>query len=91
MGHVAGFEPIVDNVKRYSAMAFIFDPVSRASTRMKIIATREDFPDTPAKRPGLKHIVYPGGLVFNADGTADLYAGLSDTSAGVLKIQNPFV
>ncbi len=89
LGHVAEFD--TNKGKRYSAMSFVFDPVSGGSTPMKVIATRENFPDTPAKRLDLKQVVFPGGLVLNGAGIADLYVGLSDAKIGQLKIKNPFV
>lgn len=87
LGHVAEFE--AGGAKRYSVMAFVFDPVSRLSTPMRVIATREDFPETPAKRKGLRHVVFPGGIVLRGNGVADIYVGLSDTSIGVIRLSSP--
>lgn len=88
LGHVAEFE--ADEGKRYSAMTFVFDPASRRSTPMCVIVTREDFPETQAKKKDLKHVVFPGGIVLKEGGLADIYVGLSDTSVGVIRLSNPW-
>lgn len=76
--------------KNYYAGIFTMDPETRVATNMHIIATRDDFPSVPNKRPDEVNIIYPGGLKDNGDGTVDLYAGLGDTSAGKICIPNPF-
>ena len=88
LGHVAEFE--VDGTKRYSAMTFVFDPDLRKSTPMQVIAVREDFPMTAAKRPDLKHVVLPAGIVLNGDQTAQLFVGLSDIGVGVKPVFRKF-
>jgi len=57
---------------------------------MEIIATRNEFPPTEAKRPDLQDVVFSGGLVRHGDGTATLYAGLSDARAGCITLPDPF-
>ncbi len=89
LGHIAYFDE--DNKKHYYAMSFIFDPKTEEATPIRVIATRKNFPAAPAKRPELEDIIFPGGLVQNSDGTATLYVGLSDTSAGKITIPNPFI
>ncbi len=88
LGHVAEFTK--EENRCYKAMAFIFDPVTGKSTPMKIVAERNDFPATTAKRDDLWDIVFPAGLVLE-EGGAVLYAGLSDTGIGRVKIRNPFI
>jgi hypothetical protein len=70
-------------------MSFIFDPRTGENTPMKIIATREDFPTTAAKRTDLEKVVFPAGIVQRGKRVV-LCAGLSDTSVGMKKISNPF-
>jgi hypothetical protein len=78
--------------KHYHAMAFTFDPETEIASPLTIIAARKNFPASPAKRsPELDDVIYAGGLVRHDDGTATLYAGLSDTSAGRITIPDPFL
>jgi hypothetical protein len=88
LGHIARFD--TEGNRHYYAMAFIFDPESREAGPMEIIATRDDFPPGESKRPNLKDVVFTGGLVRQLDGTAWLYAGLSDAEAGRILIPDPF-
>lgn len=87
IGHIA-YED--EKGKHYYAMAFIYDPKTKSSSPMKIIATRKNFPNGKAKRPELNDIIFPGGLIRNGDGTATLYAGLGDAETGKITIADPF-
>ena len=58
---------------------------------MKIIATRNNFPAGPSKIDELEDVIFPGGLERHGDGTATLYAGLSDVEAGSVEIPDPFI
>ena len=57
---------------------------------MGIIATRSDFPSGESKRPDLQDVIFSGGLLRLEDGTAWLYAGLSDAEAARVLIADPF-
>jgi hypothetical protein len=89
LGHIARFDEH-DN-RHYYPMVFVFDPRNRAFTDMRIIAERSDFIAGPAKRPDLVDVVFSGGLVRKGDGTADLYAGISDAEAHKITIPDPFL
>ena len=88
LGHIAYRDLKGD--RHYYAMSFIYDPNIHISTPIKIIATRQNFPDGYAKIPELEDVIFPGGLIRNGDGTATLYAGLSDAEAGSIVINDPF-
>jgi hypothetical protein len=88
LGHIARFDEAGN--RQYYAMAFTFDPKSGQAGPMQIIATRQDFPPGESKRPDLNDVVFAGGLVRQPDGTAWLYAGLSDAEAGRVLIPDPF-
>jgi hypothetical protein len=60
-------------------------------TPIKIIASRSEFPEGPAKRSDLVDILFSGGLVRLDGGKAKLYTGVSDTEAHVLTIEDPFL
>jgi len=87
IGHIAYQD---EKGKHYYAMAFIYDPKTKSSSPIKIIATRKNFPHGKAKNPKLDDIIFPGGLIRNNDGTATLYAGLGDAETGKLTIADPF-
>ena len=77
--------------RHYYAAVFAYDPETRKSTPMKIIATRKDFPDGPAKYPDLHDVVFPGGIIRHENSTATLYAGISDVDACILRMKDPFL
>ena len=87
LGHVANLGR--DLNYHYRAMAFTFDPFTRESSRMEIVASRKDFPPSVSKSPKLSDVVFPGGLVANGS-LVILYTGLSDAVAGTRDIPNPF-
>ena len=89
LGHIACFD--AQEHRHYYSMAFCVDPQSGIATAPEIISTRSNFPDGPAKRPDLVDVMFSGGLIRNPDGTATLYAGLSDAEAGCVTIPDPFL
>jgi len=88
LGHVAYFDE--REHRHYYAMAFCIDPRTGQATAPEIIASRTDFPEGPAKRPDLVDVMFSGGLVRHGNGTATLYAGLSDAEAGCVLLPDPF-
>jgi hypothetical protein len=89
LGHIACMEE--GNIRHYYSMTFSFDPVTKQHSPVKIIASREDFPEGPAKRPDLEDVLFSGGLRRNGDGTAVLYTGVSDAEAHRITIEDPFL
>ncbi len=90
LAHVACFENDDKNRElHYYAASFIFDPVSRLFRDLKILASRDQFEDGPAKRTDLVDIVFSSGLV-RVDGMTTLYAGVSDAEAHWIDIDDPF-
>ncbi|WP_274364370.1 MTP-1 family protein [Paenibacillus thermotolerans] len=89
LGHIASFD--ADGGRHYYPMAFLFDPSSESFTPIRLIAQRSDFLPGAAKRPDLEDVVFSGGLVRQPDGTADLYAGISDAEAHRITIPDPFL
>jgi hypothetical protein len=88
LGHIACFDQ--EGARHYYAMAFTFDPLTKKAGPMGIIASRSDFPSGESKRPDLQDVIFSGGLLRLEDGTAWLYAGLSDAEAGRVLIADPF-
>lgn len=88
LGHIAYFDE--KEHRHYYAMVFCIDPRNGRATSPEIIASRSDFPDGPAKRPDLVDVMFSGGLVRHGNGTAMLYAGLSDAEAGCVLLPDPF-
>ena len=58
---------------------------------MKLIATRADFPEGPAKRPDLVDVIFSGGIRRLKDSRAQFFAGVSDAEAHTITIEDPFV
>lgn len=89
LSHIAYFDERGD--RHYYATAFVVDPVTNSFSNLEIIAERANFLDGPSKRDDLQDVVFSGGLVRQADGTATLYAGTSDAEAQKVTIVDPFV
>lgn len=90
IGHIARFADEATRYRDYYALAFVFDPVTLNFTDVRIIAERRNFVEGPAKREDVANVVFPGGLVRNPDGTAVLYAGVSDAGAQRLFMPDVF-
>ena len=90
LGHIAYADDA--GKKHYYAMAFTFDPDTSTPSPLRIIASRENFPEGPAKRsPELDDVIFPGGMIRNRDEhSVTLYAGVSDARAGRITRQDPF-
>jgi hypothetical protein len=89
VGHIATMS--AGNVRHYYGMTFAFDPSTRACSAPRIVCERRDFAPGAAKRSDLLDVVFLGGIVRHPDGTASLYAGLSDAEAHVARIDDPFL
>lgn len=91
LSHIACFdndEP--GSARHYFACTFVFDPHLRRWRDFKIIAGRGQFEAGSAKRPDLVDVVFPSGLVFDAEGRVTLYAGVSDAEAHWLEVDDPY-
>ena len=88
LGHIAYFDEA--GCRHYYPMIFTLDPKTGQAGAPQIIAQRDEFPSGPTKRPDLADVIFSGGLVRHEDGTAMLYAGLSDTEAGWIRLPDPF-
>ncbi len=66
--------------RNYYAMAFLHDPLKNRRSRMRIIATRSNFPDGPAKAPDLSNVLFPSGQ------NGHLWMGLNDAEVGVVDL-----
>ncbi|MGD0767548.1 MAG: DUF1861 family protein [Tepidisphaeraceae bacterium] len=89
LGHIACFDG--QGNRHYYPMAFAVDLRTRQPSAIRIIARRSFFPPGSSKRPDLVDVVFSGGIIRNGDGTANLYAGTSDTAAAVVKLPDPFL
>ncbi|PCI46205.1 MAG: hypothetical protein COB49_08875 [Alphaproteobacteria bacterium] len=75
--------------RHYYATSFIFDPVLKKFRDYKIIASRDQFEDGPAKQKHLTNVIFSSGLK-RTDETITLYAGVSDAEAHWIEIEDPF-
>lgn len=89
LGHIASFDE--EGNRHYYPMVFALDPKTGGISDMKLIATRSNFLPGPSKRPDLEDVVFSGGLVRRPDGSADIYAGISDAEAQKITIVDPFL
>ncbi|WML46777.1 DUF1861 family protein [Neobacillus sp. PS3-34] len=89
LGHVANFDS--EGNRHYYPMVFALNPETGEFSDIELIATRSHFLPGPSKRPDLIDVVFSGGLVRKPDGTADMYAGISDAEAQKITINDPFL
>lgn len=90
IGHKAHITTNKENQseKHYYGIAFRFNPKTWLTSNYKVIAKRDDFPSSPAKRsPELNNVFFSSGIEFD---TNYLTGGLSDFCIGQKKITNPF-
>jgi hypothetical protein len=74
----------------YMNISFVYDMKSHKALDVKIIGTRNSFPDGPAKNPSLVDCAFTSGIVMREDGKVDLYSGIGDTEVGRSVIDYPF-
>lgn len=89
LGHIARID--AEGNRHYYPMVFALDPQTGEHSDIQLIAARTDFLEGPAKRPDLADVVFSGGLIRKKDGTADLYAGVSDAEAQRISMPDPFL
>jgi hypothetical protein len=89
LGHIASFD--IRMYKHYYSMVFSLNPETMEASPIKIIATRNDFPDGPEKRPDLEDVIFSGGLIRKGNGRAELSVGVSDAEAYRIEIPDPFL
>jgi hypothetical protein len=89
LGHIANFDG--ERNRHYYPMVFALNPETREISDIELIATRSNFLPGPSKRPDLVDVVFSGGIVRKSDGTADMYAGISDAEAQKVTIVDPFL
>ncbi|MCI9336942.1 MAG: DUF1861 family protein [Lachnospiraceae bacterium] len=74
----------------YMNISFVMDPRSRAVEDLRVIGTRDSYPQGPAKMPNLTDCAFTSGIVMRKDGMADLYSGIGDCMEGRVVIPYPF-
>jgi hypothetical protein len=89
LGHIACYDEQVD--RHYYPMVFVLDPETGWHSDIELIAMRKCFLPGEAKKSDLVDVVFSGGLARKSDGTADLYAGISDAEAHRITISDPFI
>ena len=88
LGHVAKIDG--SGKRHYYPMAFAIDPATGRRTAMKILLERAQLPAGVSKLPGLEDVLFSGGLIRGADGTATLYVGAADAEVHRAVILDPF-
>ena len=71
-------------------ISFVLDPETHEAKDVKIIGTRNSYPEGPAKRPDLTDCAFTAGIVMRSDGKVDLYSGIGDVEVGRIVIDYPF-
>jgi hypothetical protein len=89
LGHVARYSK--DGARHYYPASFVLDAKSGLAGPWKILMERALLPPSPAKRPDLVDVLFPGGLIRMPGGKAELYLGVSDAASMVCEIADPFL
>ena len=89
IGHIASRDRHEGKFSYY-VIAFEFDPKLFEMSLIRIIATRDDFPESDFKKSNIVNCLFPGGIVRYGNGKADLYVGISDCVSGRIEIDDPF-
>ena len=88
LGHIARFDE--QEHRHYYGMVFSVDAATGVASPLRIIAQRGMFPPGPAKRGDLVDVIFSGGLLRHGDGTATLFAGISDVESAYVRLPDPF-
>ncbi len=88
LGHVAKFD--AEGNRHYYPMTFALNPETGHRSSMKILLERSELPAGASKRKDLQDVLFSGGLVRRADGTAELYVGAGDAEVYRVNIADPF-
>lgn len=88
LSHIASYDELGN--RHYYSTVFSFDYKIKKYSKMKIIATRSEFPKGESKRPDLEDIVFSGGIKRMKNNKAILYVGVSDAQAYEITIGDPF-
>lgn len=79
-----------EDVQTYLNVSFVFDPEKHEIMDLKIIGTRNCYPEGPAKKGHLIDCAFTSGIVMREDGKVDLYSGIGDAEEGRIVIDYPF-
>jgi len=74
----------------YMNISFVYDIDEHKAMDLKIIGSRDCYPEGPFKRPSLSDCAFTSGIVMREDGKVDLYSGIGDTEEGRIVIDYPF-
>lgn len=93
IGHKAHRTSDEQNRERlhYYSIAFAIEPDTRKMTPVKIIASRDCFPQGEYKSLRVADVTFTSGVVRLEEGKAMLYSGLSDCQVGRLMITDPLL
>ena len=92
IGHLSDkiYDEKGNEILSYKNISFVFNPETYGVEDLKIIATRADYPDGPAKMPTLVDCAFTSGIEMEKDGKVNLYSGIGDCEEGRILIENPF-
>ncbi len=92
LGHVGRW--VSENgkkIRRYNAMVFVYDPLTKEYSEMIEIVTADQFSCDQKKNDELCHIIFSGGFEVSPDGLSIIvYVGINDAAAGKIVLPNPF-
>lgn len=77
-------------ISTYMNISFIFDPAKHKAIDVKVIGTRNCYPEGPSKSPELVDCSFTSGIVMREDGKVDLFSGIGDCEVGRIVIDYPF-
>ena len=92
IGHLSDklYDEKGNEILSYKNISFVFDTETYEVEDLKVIATRADYPEGPAKMPSLVDCAFTSGIEMAEDGKVNLYSGIGDCEEGRVLIANPF-
>lgn len=99
LGHIASFDGQTSDgqrIRHYYPIVFAYDPRTGVCTPPKMLLQRSDLDrfgvSRDSKRSDLSDVLFSGGLIRRADGTAVLYVGAGDANTVRIELaRDPFL
>lgn len=88
LGHIAKYDR--KGNRHYFPITFAFNPITKKSSTMRIIAKRSDFEKSKTKRKDLYDVIFPGGLIRQKNNKVTMYAGIADAETHKMTMSDPF-
>lgn len=84
LGHIAKKDEL--GLLHYRPMHFIFDPINKVGSSIKILFERGQLPEGACKNERVKDVIFPGGFEKNEKGNLEIYLGAGDAESYLVEV-----